>query len=363
MNERNENEKELNQTAKAAQADGPPAEQPADARAEKPTEAPRKKSVPRRVLGILGNVLLYSFLALCIFMVVITLMSKKDSDGAATIFGFQMRTVLSASMDEHPDTDVSEYDIKSFPVKTLLFIRTVPEDPAKAQEFYDSLEVGDVLTIRFTYTNQVTITHRITSITPKETGGYIIELQGDNKGDPEFGATSNVMTQTVDTSLAGVSNNYIIGKVVAKSLPLGYLLTLLKQPIGIVLVVIVPCFIVILLEVLKIVGVLSAEKKKREQEKQEQQTDEIEELRRKLAALERNQMAASQAPPAPTAVTAGSTQGAEGNAPTEAINADAGVGTADRTQTSEATEATGPASEVASEVAAEETAEETAKEE
>ena len=59
------------------------------------------------------------------------------------------------------------------------------------------------------------------------------------------------------------------------------------QPVGIILLIIVPCFIIILLEVLKIAMVLGADKKKREQEEKEKKDSELAELRRKLAELER----------------------------------------------------------------------------
>ena len=239
------------------------------------------KAKIKKIVDIVLDVLLYMFLAACIFAVVVTVLSKKDSDGAAEVFGYQMRIVTSDSMEECEFTDVSGYKIKDIPVRSMVFVKVMPTDPEAADEFYRSLKVGDVLTFRYVYTKQVTITHRITSITEKETGGFIIELAGDNKNSKD-----GQLVQSIDTSIPN-NTNYVIGKVTGQAYLLGFVLSFLKTPIGIILLIIIPCFIIILLEVLKIAKVLGADKKKREQEEKDQKEKELEELRRKIAELER----------------------------------------------------------------------------
>ncbi|MBQ7346624.1 MAG: hypothetical protein IJW55_01570 [Clostridia bacterium] len=237
-------------------------------------------SVFKKIFQTVISVLLYLFLAVCLIALILTVTSKKNADGSSEILGYRLLVVTSDSMAECELTDVSEYDIKSIPIRSMVFVETVPTDTAQAEEWYAALAVGDVLTFRYVYTNQVTITHRITAITEKESGGYIIELAGDNKN-----SDSEQMTQVIDTSDTD-STNYVIGKVVGQNYPLGFLVSLLKEPVGLVLIVIVPCFIVILFEVMRIVGVVSADKKQRAQEEQAKKDSEIEELRRRLAALE-----------------------------------------------------------------------------
>ncbi len=248
-----------------------------------------KRITVKRVLHVLSAVLLYLFLSICILALVLTIASKKDSDGAASLFGYQMRIVVSDSMAECEFTDVSAYEIKSIPIRSMVFVQTVPEDESKAQAWYDGLQVGDVLTFRYVYTSQVTVTHRITSIAETE-GGYLITLAGDNKN-----SDSGQLTQIIDTS-AKNSPNYVIGKVVGQSRMLGWLFSLLKEPLGLVFTVIVPCFIIILLEVIKIVGMVHTDRKQREQEEQRKKDSEIEELRRRLAALEQQGGAEREAP-------------------------------------------------------------------
>lgn len=228
-----------------------------------------KKAI--KVINIVFTVFLYIFLAFSLFLLVISITSKRDADGAVNLFGAQARIVLSPSMEKCDQTDVSAYEIKDIPVKSMVFIELVPENSDKAQEWYSKLQVGDVLTFRYVYTRQETITHRITQIQPT-TGGYIITLTGDNKNDD-----SGVLSQTVDTSLAD-SPNYIVGKVTGQSVFLGTIVYAIKQPLGIALIIILPCSVIIIYEVIKLVSYLTEGKKKKQQE-------EIEQLKSQLEAL------------------------------------------------------------------------------
>lgn len=234
----------------------------------------------KQIGKIILDILLYLFLAVCIFAVFITLTSKRDSDGAAEVFGYQMRLVASESMAACELTDVSGYKIKDIPLRSMVFVKVVPDDPAEADKFYRSLQVGDVLTFRYVYTTQVTITHRITAIEEVE-GGFKITLAGDNKN-----AEDGQLVQVIDTSIPN-STNYVIGKVTGQAKLFGVIMSFLMQPVGIILLIILPCFIIILLEVLKIVRVLGADRRKREQEESQKKDDELSELRRRLAELEK----------------------------------------------------------------------------
>ena len=245
-------------------------------------EKVEKKSKVKKIFGIVRNVIFYIFLALCAFAVVMSLASKKDSTGAVNIFGHQMLFVRSDSMGKSEFTDVSDYDIGSIPVRSMILIETVPEDPEAAAAWYDDIEIGDVLTIRYTYTTQETITHRVTDKQEKD-GGYIITLKGDNKTDEN----ADTIEQTIDTTQADTSFNYIVGKVVWHNYPLGLLIYAVKQPVGIVGLVIVPCLIIIIFEIIRVVNAFGAEKKKKYAEEKAQTNSELEELRRRLEELQR----------------------------------------------------------------------------
>ncbi|MBQ8319673.1 MAG: hypothetical protein IJX81_02230 [Clostridia bacterium] len=236
-----------------------------------------------KVAKIVLQILLYFVLAVCLLAVIVATTTKRDENGAKTVFGHQLRIVLSDSMAECELTDVSEYEIGSLPTETLLLVEVVPTDKEKAEEWYSQLKKGDVLTFRYQYDLQVTITHRIAEDpVKKETGGYIIKLEGDNKTSE---SESERMYQTIDTSLSETSSNYVIGKVVGASYPLGKFIYILKQPVGIVCVIIIPALIVIIMEVVRIVSVLNEEKRKKAEEAVKVQEDEIEELKKQIAAL------------------------------------------------------------------------------
>ncbi len=241
------------------------------------------KTTTKKIVNIVLNVLLYLFLAVCIFAVLVTLFSKQDNDGAKDVFGYELRIVTSDSMAPCELTDVSDYDIGSIPVRSLILVKTMPTDPAEAEEWYRGLEVGDVLTFRYVYTTQVTITHRIaTEVVEKDSGGFVIKLAGDNKN-----SETEQLYQTIDTSIPN-NMNYVIGEVVGQSYLLGFIISLLMTPLGIVLAIIFPCFVIIGLEIWKIAKTLSAEKKEVEKAEAEKKDREIEELRRRLAELQSN---------------------------------------------------------------------------
>lgn len=234
----------------------------------------------KRFFSIIFEIIMYLFMIVCMFGIIIAIFSKKDVDNTAILFGHQMRVVETPSMEECELTDVSKYDIKSLPVKTLIFIEVVPEDEQKKEKWYADLEIGDVLTFKYLYIRQETITHRIIDIIKKDTGGYLIYLEGDNKDSEE-----GVLTQIIDTSVSE-SPNYVVGKVVGQSYPLGLLIYALKSPIGLIFIILIPCAVIIIFEIIKIINVFSAEKKAKEKENQQKQLDELEELKKKIAQLE-----------------------------------------------------------------------------
>lgn len=234
----------------------------------------------KNALRIASDVLLFLLVAIALFILIISIVSKKDSDGTATVFGYQLRFVQSNSMEVCEETDVSNYEIKSIPIKSCVFIQTAPENDAEREAWYQTLKEGDVLTIKYVYIKQETITHRIIEISQTETGGYVFTLEGDNKS-----SDANLLRQTIDTSLAD-NPNYIVGKVTGQSYVLGLMVYAFKSPIGIVCLIIVPCLIIIGYEILRLYRVFGKEKKEKLLAQQEEQANEIEELKRRLAQLQ-----------------------------------------------------------------------------
>ena len=168
------------------------------------------------LVKVIGTLFVSILTVIATAMVIITIISPKGADGASQIFGYEIRVVETNSMEECDATDVSGYEIGSLKKDTMIAITLVPERAYEAENWYAGLKVGDVLTVRYTYNTQLTITHRITAITEKEDGsGYIIELQGDN-----VASDASQLTQVIDTSDTE-SGNYVIGKVIWQSYAIG----------------------------------------------------------------------------------------------------------------------------------------------
>lgn len=254
--------------------------------------------IVKRIVSVLLNVLMYVFIFVCLFAVVLSITSKKDVDGASRILGYELRYIRSSSMEKSVHTDVSDYKIKSLPIKTLIVVQTVPKGEKNANDWYANLKKGDVLTIRYSETGikQETITHRlIEDPIPNDNGGYDLVLQGDNKGNEDD--PISLGKQIIDTSdYEQDGYNYVIGKVVADNYYFGVFLYAIKQPLGIVFIIIVPCVIIIILEIVRIMRVLGEEKDQKDKEEKEKQNSEIEELKKQLAEL-RQGLATANVPP------------------------------------------------------------------
>lgn len=240
-----------------------------------------------KALQIAGDVLFCLIIAFALFVLIISVSAKRDADGTANVFGYQLRFVRSGSMEKCDQTDVSGYKIKSIPVKSCVFIKKAPapEDQQALNEWCSALSVGDVLTFQYSKYGAANIqdkviTHRIVKIEPKE-GGYIITLEGDNKND-----TGSVGQQVIDTTKAD-GLDYIIGKVEGQSYFLGLCVYALKSPVGLVFIIIVPCMIVIAYEVIKIITVLNKDKKDRQQQEKTAKENEIALLRKQLEELQK----------------------------------------------------------------------------
>ena len=262
--------------------------------------AQTNKVTAKKIISIVLDVLLYTFLALAIVVVALTIMSKvaqkDDPNGAPNLFGYEMRYVETGSME--------------------------PENYEDSIKWFENVKVGDVLTFKYREAGQqIVITHRVISKeynaekytygihAGEEKGGYVIKLVGDNDGDDDEAMEQIIYTYAHYNDMADADDQLrgqVIGKVVGQNLVLGTIVTTLKQPLGMVLIIIVPCLIVIIIEVIRIVKVLNSEKNEKakrtqeeQQEKLDQQNSEIELLKQQLALLQQQAMA-SQTAPAPT---------------------------------------------------------------
>ena len=263
---------------------------------ENVTKSPKSGvTIAKKVANIVLDVVVVAVLLLALFTIVVTVNAKKSQDkDVSSIFGYQLRFVQSGSMEKCAYTDVSKYKVKSIKVKSCVFIKTAPTSEKEINEWYKTLKVGDVLTFQYNRESAANkgnydgdskiITHRVIKIEKKETGnGYIITLKGDYKSSKDNEPAEQVIDTEVDTP---ATTTYIIGKVTGQSYLLGLCVYVLKKPVGIVCVVIVPCLLMIVIQIFRIVNVLGEDKKNKRKEEQANKDDEIEELKRQLAALQ-----------------------------------------------------------------------------
>ncbi len=227
----------------------------------------------KKILNIVTNIITAVFVVFCITTMFFVIAIKSNGGDAFSINNKEVRLVVSESMESNDQVDVSSYEIKSIRVKSLVIIDKVPENAQKEKEFYDHIEVGDVLTFKYYIAGrQEVITHRVIEKTPNG-DGYYITLRGDN-------IIENISTQTIDTTKSDTSFNYIIGKVTSVNYPLGVMMTFLKSKLGIVLVLTIPCSLLAIVEIVKIYNLTIGEKRKKK-------NLEFEEMKKKLEVYEK----------------------------------------------------------------------------
>ncbi len=229
----------------------------------------------RSTLGKVLNIIFYIFLVIffCLALVSVSTRITKGKYGNT-----QFLVVVSASMDGEKQED---YDIKTIPVKSLIGVDLVKE--GKEDEFYSSLKKGDVLTFNYVSFNNETITHRIVEDPVKdENGVYKYVLRGD--------AVEEDQTQILYSD--GRSGE-IIGKVKFVNLPLGQMYFFISSKLGTILLVILPCSLVAIIEIVKVIYLVTDNRQKRKDEKlkkeREEKDKEIEELKRQLEEANKKQ--------------------------------------------------------------------------
>jgi signal peptidase len=154
------------------------------------------------------------FVTAVLFMLLIGLgflvFSSKLSGGEPNVFGYQLKTVLSGSMEPE--------------FKTGSVIAVKPIDGEERQQ----LKVGDVIT--FMESDDKLITHRIIEV--KETGaGIVYTTKGDNNNAPD---SNPVLAENVVAVYSGFTIPY-----------LGYISEFSQSKNGIIALLIVPGFLLI----------------------------------------------------------------------------------------------------------------------
>lgn len=161
----------------------------------------------RKTMKILGNIL-YTMVFATIIFTTIVVISTRASGGEPELFGRQIKTVLSGSMEP------------TFNTGSLIFVKKL-ENPK-------NLKAGDVIT--FQQERDVLVTHRIIDVI-KSGDSVMYKTKGDNN---EHEDTAPVLSENVVAFYTGMT------------IPLlGYLLSYAGTPIGTAILLIIPGLILI----------------------------------------------------------------------------------------------------------------------
>ncbi|MEI3598514.1 MULTISPECIES: signal peptidase I SipW [unclassified Oceanobacillus] len=148
-------------------------------------------------------------------------LSTKLSSGDPEVFGYQLKTVLSGSMEPEIKTG------------SIIAVRSVED------ENHD-FAIGDIIT--FMENNNMLVTHRITDVNETKSG-VLYTTKGDNNNAED---SNPVLAENV------------VGEYTGFTLPMiGYLIQFLQSPNGIILFLIVPGFLMICYSTFNIWRVLS----------------------------------------------------------------------------------------------------------
>lgn len=160
-----------------------------------------------RLIGKLAIRTVYYLLVIICMAVIGAILWSRITGGEPSFYGYQLKTVLSGSMEPE--------------IQTGSVIAISPQRPEAMKRF----EAGDIITFRAD--EQRLITHRIIEVRTSESGGQILyRTQGDNNDAP-------------DSALVRPDN--IIGSYTGFTLPYaGYFLSFAGTRTGSLLLLIVP---------------------------------------------------------------------------------------------------------------------------
>lgn len=153
----------------------------------------------------------------------------------------EVKVVISGSMDGEPR---DQYPIKTVPIKSMVVIHDVPSDESERNEFYASLNVGDILTFYYNHPisgERMVVTHRIIDIdqTSDSSGNtnYTFTMKGDSVDDDPTNTATQIITS---------DSGDVIGEVVGVSQVLGNIILFLSSWFGKFVLVVGVCTLIII---------------------------------------------------------------------------------------------------------------------
>ncbi len=221
---------------------------------------PETKEKTKKILGIVGNVLIWVFVAFAVVITALVFAAQGSEDGVPSLFGKSLITISTGSMDP------------TYKIGDMVFMEKLDDD----DDAKSKLQKGDIIT----YKAPIDIngdgsigdinTHRIEDVVKDKNGvvtGYI------TKGD------ANTLTDMEgDTPYPTlIKANDIVGKCTEKGkLPLlGGAISWLRSPLGFFLCVVLPMILFFLYELYNFISILVTERARRAAEAVSENEEEI----------------------------------------------------------------------------------------
>jgi signal peptidase I len=173
----------------------------------------------KKVWKITSNFITIVLFLLLIFMIFVVV-SSKATGGEPNFLGYQLKTVLSGSMEP------------TFKTGSIIAIK-----PSNSPTEYKK---GDIIT--FKKDESTIVTHRVIEVIKNNSGDILYKTKGDNNEDADV---EPVLSQNVLAKYTGFSIPY-----------LGYLVDLAKSKIGTALLLIIPGFILLIYAIVTVLGVI-----------------------------------------------------------------------------------------------------------
>ena len=240
----------------------------------------------KKIAGIVGNVLIWAFVAFSLLITILVFSAQGSADGIPSIMGKSILTIQTPSMDP------------TYKVGDMVFMTKFSSDPAVAkQEKKDTLKPEMIITYHAPIdidgdgkTGDIN-THRIYSIDP-DTGVIVTYGDGnllrDDEGDNPYTIVYNdvIGVCTEDGKLSGVGN----------------VIEFLRSSLGFFICIVLPLILFFLYELYNFINILVSERAKSKpiakETEEEIKRRAIEEYLKQQAAAATAQAETETAPPA-----------------------------------------------------------------
>ena len=206
----------------------------------------------KKVLSVLGDILLAVVMIVAVAITVMVIISSKNEDRIPSLFGYSLLAVQSDSMESE----------KGFYTGDLIVVRSLTDDEA------NNLKVGDVITFRRSFEDQLFLeTHRIIEDTFTDKQHEVVNGVWVH-GGVHYYATMGDNTVGVDRQADGTveyaSYGNIVGLWTGKAIPkVGKAMDFIRSSTGFMVCIVIPVALFFIYELYIFIMTLTRRQKER----------------------------------------------------------------------------------------------------